>query len=98
ADGCGDPGVEGGEEVVDVGGGALRVVERAVVVGVGGADVDPVAPGDDEHRPPVAGHRQDGGDVEGRPAVGEGDVHALGRADRLRVDALVEGPQLVGPH
>ena len=65
--GFGEPGVEGAEQVVDVGGGALRVLERAVVVGVGRADVDPVAPGDDEHRAPVAGDRQDGGDVEGRP-------------------------------
>ena len=86
------------EEVVDVGGGALGVLERAVVVGVGRPDVDPVAPGDDEHRPPVAGDGQHGGDVEGRPPGRQGDVHALGRADGPGVDTLVEGPELVGPH
>ena len=43
-----DDDVECTEDVLDVVGGALRVVERTVVVRVGGADVRGVPPRNDE--------------------------------------------------
>ena len=64
-----DGGVERAEQVVDVVGRALRVVERAVVVGVGGADVGVlegavgVAPRHDEEAALVPADRDDDGDV-----------------------------------
>src|SRR5690606_14920121 len=105
---AGDGVVDGLEQVGDVLGRALRVVEVAVVVGVGGADVgDRPGPADravlagprhDEDRPPVAPHGQDGGDVVADLLPGHGDVDALGRPDAAGVGALGQGPHLVAPH
>ena len=75
----------------------MRVVERAVVVGVGGADVGAVAVGDDEDRAPVLGHGQHGGDVVAQPVPGHGHVDALGRPDDGAPGPVVHGLQLVAP-
>ena len=80
--------VDRAQQVRDVFGGALRVVERAVVVGVGGADVGEVAPRHDEHRAPVLRHRDHRGDVVAHLRPRHGDVHALGGADRVGVACL----------
>ncbi len=90
--------VEGAQEVRHVVGRALRIVDRAVVVGVGRADVREITPRDDEHRPPVVRDRHDRGDVVAHLRPRHRDVHSLCGADRLRVSALVECPHLVGPH
>ena len=76
----------------------MGAVDGAVVVGVGGADVDPVAPGDDEERPSVAADRHDCGDGATHPVPRQRDMDALGGTQRLGVDALVEGAHLIGPH
>ena len=85
------------EQVVDVGGGARRVVERSVVVGVGGADVGGVAPRHDEDRSPVVAHGDDGRDVVADLGPRHRDVDALGRTDRGRVCTLVERADVVRP-
>ena len=82
----------------DVLGRALRVVDRAVVVGVGGADVGEVAPRHHEDRTPVLRHRHDRGDVVAHLLPRHRDVDALGRTDRVRVGALVDRADVVGPH
>src|SRR5262249_8612186 len=87
----------GWEEVGEARGGARGVVERAGVVGVGGADVGEVPPRHDEHRPPVFGDRDDHGDVVADLAPRHGDVHALAGPDRVRMRRLVEGAYVVGP-
>jgi len=92
------PGVERAQQVGDVLGGALRVVDRAVVGGVGGADVGVVAPRHDEHRPLVATDGQDHADVVAHPVPRHGQVDALGRGDRAGVGRLVQGPHVVGKH
>ena len=86
------------QHVGDVVGGALRVVEGAVVVGVGGADVGELAPRHDEQAAPVLGHRDDHGDVGLHLRPRDRDVDPLGRTDAVGVLALVEGAHLVGPH
>ena len=86
------------KQVVDVLTGDRRVVDGAVVVGVGGADVGELAPRHDEHRALVLGDRDDDGDVVADLAPRHGDVDALGRTDRVGVRALVERADLVGPH
>ena len=78
------------QQVVDVGPGAPRLVEGALVVGVGGADVDPVAagPGDDEDRPSLLGSGQDGGHPGRQLRPHEGDVDPLGGPDGGRAIAV----------
>ena len=76
--------VQRSQHVGDVVGRALRVVEGAVVVGVRGADVRVVAPGDDEQAAAVLGHRDDDGDVVAHLAPRHGDVDALCRPDGVR--------------
>ena len=95
----GGDGVRRIEQVVHVLGGAGGVVEGARVVGVGRAEVDEVGPGPghDEDGALVLGHRDDRSDVTRKPVGGHGDVHALGRTDRVRVPPFVEGPHHVGP-
>ena len=85
----GGPGVDGPQQVLDVLGCALRVVERAVVIGVGGADVGEAArarlwsgglvgrPGNHEDRPPVTRHGQHGGEVARQPVGRHHHVDAL---------------------
>ena len=90
-------GVDRGQEVVDVVLGALRIVDAAVVVGVGGADVGELAVGHDEHRAAVLGDRDDRGDGVAHEVVGDREVHPLGRPHRVGVGALVEGADPVGP-
>ena len=90
-------GVGGIEDVVDVFGQAGRIVKWAVVGGVGGAEVDLVTPGDDEDRPLVLSDRDDCCNVARERTLGHRDVDALGRTDRVRVLAFVEGSDLVGP-
>ena len=100
--------VDGADQVVDVLGGALGVVDVAVVVGVGRADVgdralaaDPAVgagPRHDEDRPPVLGHGHDGGDVVAHLVPRDGDVDALGRPDGVGAAALLQRPHVVGPH
>src|SRR5699024_8576067 len=55
--------LDGLQQVVDVVAGDGRVVEGAVVVGVGGAHVGEVPPRHDEHGPLVLRHGDDRGDV-----------------------------------
>ena len=95
----GGDGVGGIEQVVDVLGGTGGIVQRAGVVRVGGAEIDEVRlrPRHDEDGPLVLGDRDDRGDVARQPAGRHGDVDALGRPDRVRILALVEGPHVVGP-
>ncbi len=89
--------VERRQQVVDVGRGARRIVDRPVVVGVGGAQVGRVAPRDHEDRTMIAGHRHDGRDVVAHLGPRQRDVDPLGRTDRRRVGAFVERPHVVGP-
>ena len=89
--------VDGRQQIGDVLGGALGIVERAVVVGVGGAHVGLPLPWHHEDRAVVAGDRDHGGDVAGQPVRRNGDMDALGRSDRIGVHALVEGADIVGP-
>ena len=100
--GLGDRGrdrtVDRAQQVGDVVGRALRVVERTVVVGVGGADVGEVAPRHDEDRAAVLRHRDHRGDVVADLRPRHRDVHTLGRSDRVGMAALVEGAHVVGPH
>src|SRR5690606_20295173 len=96
--------VDGPQQVGDVLGGALGIVDRAVVVRVGGADVGqlvgagaPGEPGHHEDRALVLGDRHHHGDVVADPLPRHGDVDALGGADRVGRLALVEPAHLVGP-
>ena len=90
--------VERAEQVVDVGRGARGIVERAVVVGVGGADVGGITPRHDEHRSAIAGHGHDRGDVVAHLGPGQRDVDPLGRTDRRGMVTFVERAHVVGPH
>ena len=90
--------VERPQQVLDVLGCALRVVDGPVVVGVGRADVGEVALGDHEHRASILGHGDDGGDLVAHQVPGHRDVDALGGADRIGVGAFVLGAHVVGPH
>ena len=100
----GDRAVDRAQEVRDVVGRDLRIVDRSVVVGVGRADVgEPVvaavaAPRHDEHRTPVLRHRDHGRDLVAHQRPRHRDVHALRGPDRRRVRALVERAHVVGPH
>ena len=93
------------EHVADVVGRARRVVERAVVVGVGRADVGVAeravvawSPRHDEQAALVAADGDDDGDVVAHLVPRHGEVDALRRADRVGVDAVLQRPHLVGPH
>ena len=90
--------VDGTEQVLDVLTCALRIIDRAVVVGVGGADVGEVAPRHHEDGPLVLRDGDHRGDVVLDLRPRDRDVNALGRADRVRVFGLVEGSHFVGPH
>ena len=98
-------GVDRPEHVVDVVAGARRIVERTVVVGVGGADVG-VGERAVGTRPPrhheqaalVAGDRDDRGDVVAHQLPRDRHVDALGRPDRTTVSGALHRPQFVGPH
>ncbi len=85
------------QHVVDVIARALWIVERALVVGVGGADVGEVAPGDDEERSTILRHGDHRRDVVLRLVPRHRDVDALRRSDRSGMHSLVQCPQLVGP-
>ena len=80
------------------------IVERAFVVGVGGADVREreltvaaFAPGHHEHRSAVLGDRDHRGDLVADQLPRDRDVDALGRANRVGMLALVDGAHVVGP-
>ncbi len=90
--------VERTQDVLDVLWCALRIVERAVVIRVGGTDVGEVSPRNDEERAPILRHGDDDRDVVLGLGPRNRDVDTLGRADRLRASSLVERAQLVGPH
>ncbi len=74
------------------------MIEVAVVVGVGRADVAVVAPGHHEHRPLVGRNRDDRRDLVADERPGHRDVHALGGPDAVRTARFVERAHLVGPH
>ncbi|NLH23182.1 MAG: HD domain-containing protein, partial [Bacteroidales bacterium] len=91
------------EEIYDLF--ALRIVERAVVVGVGGTDVGVLegavgerAPRHDEQAALVLRNRDHDGDVVAHLRPRHGDVHALRRANGIGVGALIERAHVVGPH
>ena len=84
---------------------AHRVVERAVVVGVGGAHVGEreraVAPGQPRHQEqaaPVLGHGDHHGDVVADLVPRHREVHALGWSHGGGAAAVAHRQQLVGPH
>jgi hypothetical protein len=99
----GDRVVDGPQEVFDVVGGDLWVVEGSVVVGIGRADVGEgvvaalAAPRHDEHRPAVLGNRHDDGDLVAHERPRHRQMDPFGRADGSRVRALVERAHVVGP-
>ncbi len=97
--------VQGLEDVVDVVGGGLRVVHRAVEIGVGRAGIHVSkravlggAPRHEEEAPLVASDRDDDGDVVAHQRPRQRDVDALGRSDRVGIATFVERPHVVGPH
>ena len=96
-DGPLDRAVDGPQEVLDVLAGAHGLVDVALVVGVGRPDVGRASPRHDEHRALVLGDGDDGGDVVADQVPGDGDVHTLGGPDAVRVLALVQCPDVVGP-
>ena len=80
--------VERAQAVVDVFWRALRVVDAALVVGVGGADIGVAVRAitvghvrHDEERPLVARNGDDNGDVVANKFPRHGDVDAFGRSD-----------------
>ena len=97
--------IEGAQHVGDVFGRALRVVERAAVVGVGGAYIG-VPEGAVAHRTPrheeqaalVFRNGNDHSDVVAHQVPRHGDVHAFGGANAVGVGAFVERAHGVGPH
>ena len=98
-------GVERAEDVRNVLGGAHRLVEGSVVVGVRGADVavgegavGSLTPGHDEQAALVARHRDHNSDVVAGVMPRDRDVHALGRPYRARPTRVVEGANRVRPH
>src|SRR4051795_12321289 len=91
-DGC----IEGFQYVGDVVFGALRVVDRTVVVRVSGADVGVLeraigaaTPRDDEQAALVLGHGDHNSDVVANLLPRHGEVHTLGRSDGVRIGTLV---------
>ena len=84
---------------------ALRIVDIAVVVGVGGAHIGMLeravglgSPRHHEQAALVLGDRDDHGDVVAHLFPWHGDVHALCGADGIGVLGLGECPYVVGPH
>ncbi len=90
--------IGGVEQVLDILGSAVGVVEGSVPRRVGGAEVDLLPPRDDEDGSTIVADRDDRGDVAGEDVCGDGDVDPLGRPDRVRIGAFVEGADLVRPH
>ena len=97
--------VERLEDVVDVVHAALRLVNIAGEVGVGRADVrvavgavSVLHPRHDEQAAPIATHGDHDGDVIARFVPRNGDVHALGGTDAVRVRAFVGGAHFIRPH
>src|SRR6185369_7368067 len=101
----GDRGVDSAQHVVDVVCGALRVIDIALVVGVGGADVGVLEgavglgpPRHHEQAALVLRHRDHDGDVVAHLLPRDRQVHALRRTDRVGVLALGHGADVVDPH
>ncbi len=90
-------GVGGVQDVVDVFGGAVRLVERPVPGGVGRPEVDLVPPRHGEDRPVVVADRDHRRDVAGERIVRDRHVDALRRTDAVGIAALVERADPVCP-
>jgi hypothetical protein len=87
------------EQVVDVFRRAAGIVERALVVGVGGAHVDEIRFGPRHHEDgaTVLGDRNDGGNVGRQAMRRQRDVDSFGGTNGARVRSFVEGPHIIGP-
>ena len=85
------------EEVRGVVGGALRIVDIAVVIGVGSADVRVLPPRNHEDRTVVTGDGYHHRDLVAHLVPRHGDVYTLRRTERRRVRAFVECAHFVGP-
>ena len=102
---CRDTRVQCVEHVLDVVFGALGVVDRSLVVGIGRADVGVHEravtlrhPRDHKQAPAVFRDGDDDGDVVAHLVPRHSEVHALCGADRVGVHLLVERADIVGPH
>ena len=90
--------IDGAQEICHVVGRALRIVDVAVVIGVGGADVRVLPPRHDEDRAFVAGDRNHHRDLVLHLVPRHRDVHAFGRPERRGMRSFIERTHFVGPN
>ncbi|CAB4729049.1 unannotated protein [freshwater metagenome] len=94
-DGFGNCTVESTQQILNVFLVALRIIDRAGVIGVGRTNERELSPRNDKDGTLVSGHRYDRSDRIANLRPCNGDVHALGRPNRMRMFGLIERAYIV---
>ena len=98
-------GIERTQHIVNVIFGALRIINWALIVGVGGSDIGMGesavrfgSPRDNKQTALIFGHGNDHSNIVANFLPRHSDVHTFGWPNRVRVDSIFKSPYSVGPH